>query len=152
MDVACFAVSCWQWHRTPATECCLVGTCTSCLCQPPVKYAHLECCCSVFCIQPGVGLAAEHGFFIRPPWKQRWHSRFPLADHSWQAMVMPILKQVRGVTGVCAVLSGGLEAATKAQQRAECCAAGPLSGLAAGVPAANTARQQQSIFLLTHGC
>eukprot|EP00878_Enallax_costatus_P019001 GHUV01020032.1.p1 GENE.GHUV01020032.1~~GHUV01020032.1.p1 ORF type:complete len:146 (+),score=17.94 GHUV01020032.1:399-836(+) len=47
-------------------------------------------------VQPGVGLAAEHGFFIRPPWKQRWHSRFPLADHSWQAMVMPILKQVRG--------------------------------------------------------
>ncbi|WIA31619.1 hypothetical protein OEZ86_002503 [Tetradesmus obliquus] len=42
---------------------------------------------------PGVGLAAEHGFFIRPPWRRRWHSRFPLADHSWQAMVLPILKQ-----------------------------------------------------------
>jgi trehalose-6-phosphatase len=46
-------------------------------------------------LQPGVGLAAEHGFFIRPPWRSRWHSRFPLADHSWQAMVLPILKQVR---------------------------------------------------------
>jgi trehalose-6-phosphatase len=46
-------------------------------------------------VQPGVGLAAEHGFFIRPPWCSRWHSRFPLADHSWQAMVLPILKQVR---------------------------------------------------------
>eukprot|EP00879_Flechtneria_rotunda_P018573 GHRR01019489.1.p1 GENE.GHRR01019489.1~~GHRR01019489.1.p1 ORF type:complete len:531 (+),score=203.85 GHRR01019489.1:184-1776(+) len=42
---------------------------------------------------PGVGLAAEHGFFIKPPGRPGWHSRFPLADHSWQAMVMPILKQ-----------------------------------------------------------
>ncbi|KAF6264985.1 trehalose-6-phosphate synthase/phosphatase [Scenedesmus sp. NREL 46B-D3] len=42
---------------------------------------------------PGVGLAAEHGFFIRPPWRSRWYSRFPLADHTWQAMVLPILKQ-----------------------------------------------------------
>jgi hypothetical protein len=45
--------------------------------------------------QPGVGLAAEHGFFVKPPGVSRWHSRFPLADHSWQAMVLPILKQVR---------------------------------------------------------
>ncbi|KAF8070915.1 TPS5 [Scenedesmus sp. PABB004] len=41
----------------------------------------------------GLGLAAEHGFFIRPPWRSAWHSRFPLADHSWQAMATPILKQ-----------------------------------------------------------
>jgi hypothetical protein len=44
--------------------------------------------------QPAVGLAAEHGFFVKPPGVSRWHSRFPLADNSWQAMVMPILKQV----------------------------------------------------------
>jgi trehalose-6-phosphatase len=52
---------------------------------------HVLLCWS---LQPGLGLAAEHGFFIRPPGHSRWHSRFPLTDNSWQGMVLPILKQV----------------------------------------------------------
>jgi trehalose-6-phosphatase len=92
--------------QQPDALCALVITLTSCTAvslncfySAPNMLLLLHCCHRLVCcstaLQSGVGLAAEHGFFIRPPWRRRWHSRFPLADHSWQAMVLPILKQVR---------------------------------------------------------
>jgi len=48
---------------------------------------------------PNLGLAAEHGFFTRPPGAGRhWYTHNPLVDHSWKAMALPILKQYQEST------------------------------------------------------
>jgi trehalose 6-phosphate synthase/phosphatase len=50
-------------------------------------------------VQPNLGLAAEHGFFTRPPGAGRhWYTLNPLVDHSWKAMALPILKQYQEST------------------------------------------------------
>jgi trehalose 6-phosphate synthase/phosphatase len=48
--------------------------------------------------QPELGIAAEHGFFTRPPGSTTWHTLRPWADHSWLALALPILKQYQEST------------------------------------------------------
>lgn len=47
---------------------------------------------------PNVGLAAEHGFYLRPPGSGEWEVLNVLADFSWQKTALPILKQYQEST------------------------------------------------------
>lgn len=47
---------------------------------------------------PNLGLAAEHGFYNRPPGADEWHVQQPHLDTAWQVMSLPILKQYQEST------------------------------------------------------
>lgn len=48
--------------------------------------------------QSGVGLAAEHGFFFRPPHQSQWEVLNPAMDFSWMQMALPIMKHYQEST------------------------------------------------------
>ena len=43
-------------------------------------------------MQENLGIAAEHGFYIRWPGEEEWDALKEDADYSWRDMVLPILK------------------------------------------------------------
>jgi len=44
---------------------------------------------------PGLGIAAEHGYFFKPPGSPAWTARGDPAEDGWRAVVLPILQLYR---------------------------------------------------------